>query len=94
MYYTIIITNYKGDFMKKLICLVFALSIFASANLFADWIVPMNQVPRAVINAVRQYFPQAQIWMVEMDDGLYKVKLNNGLEVEVTPYGQIIEIDD
>ena len=54
----------------------------------------MNQVPRSVINAVKQYFPQAQIWMVEMDDGLYKVKLNNGLEVEVTPYGQIIDIDD
>ena len=32
-------------------------------------------------------------WMVEMDDGLYKVKLNNGLELEVTPYGQVIEID-
>ena len=28
-----------------------------------------------------------------MDDGLYKVKLNNGLELEVTPYGQVIEID-
>ncbi|WP_048595008.1 PepSY-like domain-containing protein [Brachyspira suanatina] len=80
--------------MKKLICLVFALSTFASANLFADWIVPMNQVPRSVINAVKQYFPQTQIWMVEMDDGLYKVKLNNGLEVEVTLYVQIIEIDD
>lgn len=80
--------------MKKLICFIFALSVFGSASLFADWIVPINQVPRPVINAVKQYFPQAQIWMVEMDDGLYKVKLNNGLEVEVTPYGQVVDIDD
>ena len=79
--------------MKKFICFIFALSVFGGANLFTDWIVPINQVPRPVINAVRQHFPQAKIWMVEMDDGLYKVKLNNGLELEVTPYGQVIEID-
>ena len=76
---------------KKLFILI--ITLISASSLFADWIVPINQVPRPVINAVRQHFPQAKIWMVEMDDGLYKVKLNNGLELEVTPYGQVIEID-
>ena len=29
-----------------------------------------------------------------MDDGLYKVKLSNGLELEITRGGRVIDIDD
>ena len=35
-----------------------------------------------------------RIWKVEMDDGLYKVKLSNGLELEITRDGRVIDIDD
>ncbi len=80
--------------MKKLFCLIFAFSIIGSSSLFADWIVPLNQVPRRVINAAKRYFPRARIWKVEMDDGLYKVKLSNGFELEITRGGRVIDIDD
>lgn len=80
--------------MKKLFCLIFAFSIIGSSSLFADWIVPINQVPRRVINAAKRYYPRTRIWKVEMDDGLYKVKLSNGLELEITRDGRVIDIDD
>ena len=76
--------------MKKLFCLLFAFSIIGSSSLFADWIIPLNQVPAAVN---RRRFPRARIWKVEMDDGLYHVELNNGVELEVTRRGRIVDID-
>ncbi|MBW5397272.1 PepSY-like domain-containing protein [Brachyspira pilosicoli] len=79
--------------MKKLFCLLFAFSIIGSSSLFADWIVPLRQVPAAVKNAVKRRFPRARIWKVEMDDGLYHVELNNGVELEVTRRGRIVDID-
>lgn len=79
--------------MKKLFCLLFAFSIIGSSSLFADWIIPLNQVPAAVKNAVRRRFPRARIWKVEMDDGLYHVELSNGVELEVTRRGRIVDID-
>ncbi|MEI0581286.1 PepSY-like domain-containing protein [Brachyspira pilosicoli] len=79
--------------MKKLFCLLFAFSIIGSSSLFADWIVPLSQVPRAVKNAVKRYYPRARIWKVEMDDGLYHVELSNGVELEVTRRGRIVDID-
>ncbi|MEI0611364.1 PepSY-like domain-containing protein [Brachyspira pilosicoli] len=79
--------------MKKLFCLLFAFSIIGSSSLFADWIIPISQVPPAVKNAVKRRFPRARIWKVEMDDGLYHVELNNGVELEVTRRGRIVDID-
>ncbi|WP_297285172.1 PepSY-like domain-containing protein [uncultured Brachyspira sp.] len=79
--------------MKKLFCLLFAFSIIGSSSLFADWIVPISQVPAAVKNAVKRRFPRARIWKVEMDDGLYHVELSNGVELEVTRRGRIVDID-
>ena len=79
--------------MKKLFCLLFAFSIIGSSSLFADWIVPLSQVPRAVKNAVKRYYPRARIWKVEMDDGLYHVELSNGVDLEVTRRGSIVDID-
>ncbi|WP_295295631.1 PepSY-like domain-containing protein [uncultured Brachyspira sp.] len=79
--------------MKKLFCLLFAFSIIGSSSLFADWIISLNQVPAAVKNAVRRRFPRARIWKVEMDDGLYHVELSNGIELEITRRGRIVDID-
>ena len=79
--------------MKKLFCLLFAFSIIGSSSLFADWIVPISQVPRAVKNAVKRNYPRARIWKVEMDDGLYHVELSNGIELEITRRGRIVDID-
>ena len=79
--------------MKKLFCLLFAFSIIGSSSLFADWIVPLSKVPAAVKNAVKRNYPRARIWKVEMDDGLYHVELSNGVELEVTRRGRIVDID-
>ena len=40
--------------MKKIICLLIALSIIGSSALFADWYVPLNQVPQAVLATAEQ----------------------------------------
>lgn len=79
--------------MKKLFCLLFVFSIIGSSSLFADWIIPISQVPAAVKNAVKRRFPRTRIWKVEMDDGLYHVELSNGVELEVTRRGRIVDID-
>ena len=45
--------------MKKIICLLIALSIIGSSALFADWYIPLNQVPQAVLATARATYPQA-----------------------------------
>ena len=41
--------------MKKIICLLIALSVIGSSALFADWYVPLNQVPHLLIKFLKQY---------------------------------------
>ena len=44
--------------MKKIICLLIALSVIGSSALFADWYVPLNQVPLGMyllIKFLKQY---------------------------------------
>ena len=79
--------------MKKILVLFSVFSVLSYSTLFADWIIPISQVPAAVKNAVKRRFPRTRIWKVEMDDGLYHVELSNGVELEVTRRGRIVDID-
>ena len=83
--------------MKKIICLLIALSVIGSSALFADWYVPLNQVPQAVLATARATYPQAQIWAVEMENYyVYKVKMNNMMELYIDKDGNLLyqEFDD
>lgn len=83
--------------MKKIICLLIALSVIGSSALFADWYVPLNQVPQAVLATARATYPQAQIWAVEMENYyVYKVKMNNMMELYIDKAGNLLyqEFDD
>ena len=83
--------------MRKLICILAALTVIGSASLFADWYVPLNQVPAAVLNTARQTYPQAQVWAVEMEYyNVYKVKMSNFMELYIDANGNLLgqEFDD
>lgn len=83
--------------MKKILCLLIALTVLSTSALFADWYVPLNQVPQAVLATARQTYPQAQIWAVEMEHyNVYKVKLDNMMELYIDKSGQLLgqEFDD
>ncbi|WP_297204201.1 PepSY-like domain-containing protein [uncultured Brachyspira sp.] len=83
--------------MKRILCLLVALTILGSSALFADWYIPLNQVPQAVVARARQTYPQAQIWAVEMEHyNVYKVKMSNMMELYIDKAGNLLgqEWDD
>ena len=74
--------------MKKLIISLF---LIWSVSLFADWYIPLNQVPQAVIETAKKTYPQAQIWAVEVEHfNIYKVKLNNMMELYIDKSGNLL----
>ena len=48
---------------KKLICVLVVLTVITSASLFADWYIPLDQVPAAVISTAKITYPQAELFM-------------------------------
>ena len=77
--------------MRKLICILTALTIIGSASLFADWYVPLDQVPAAVIATAKKTYPQAEIWMVEMEHyNVYEVKMSNFMELYIDANGNLL----
>ena len=86
--------------MKRILCLLVALTVLGSSALFADWYIPLEQVPQAVISRARQTYPQAQIWAVEMDwavemehYNVYKVKMSNMMELYIDKAGNLLGQD-
>lgn len=74
---------------------IFALSIsllFASV-LFADMVVPISALPQPAKSFIQNTFPNTQIFKVERDDGKFKAKLNNGVEIKFFQNGEWESID-
>ena len=42
--------------MKRILCLLVALTVIGSSALFADWYVPLEQVPQAVLSTARRTY--------------------------------------
>ena len=83
--------------MKKIFCLLIALTMLSTAALFADRYIPLNEVPQAVIATAKRTYPNAEIWAVEMEHyNVYKVKMNNMMELYIDKSGQLLgqEFDD
>ena len=77
--------------MKRLICVLIALTVIGSASLFADWYIPLDQVPAAVIATAKRTYPQAEIWMVEMEHyNVYEVKMSNFMELYIDIKGNLL----
>lgn len=77
--------------MKKLICVLATLTIIGSASLFADWYIPLDQVPAAVIATAKRTYPDAEIWMVEMEHyNVYEVKMSNFMELYIDINGNLL----
>ena len=77
--------------MKRLICVLIALTVIGSASLFADWYIPLDQVPAAVIATAKRTYPQAEIWMVEMEHyNVYEVKMSNFMELYIDVNGNLL----
>jgi uncharacterized membrane protein YkoI len=63
--------------------------------------IPIDQLPAAVLKAVKERFPNGQLLSAERerDDGKlqFEVKVRDGgkkYEVEVTPDGKILEVEE
>ncbi len=77
--------------MKRLICVLAILTVITSASLFADWYIPLDQVPAAVIATAKRTYPQAEIWMVEMEHyNVYVVKMSNFMELYIDINGNLL----
>ena len=82
---------------KRFICVLAVLTVIGSASLFADWYIPLDQVPAAVIATAKKTYPQAEIWMVEMEHyNVYEVKMSNFMELYIDVNGNLLgqEFDD
>ena len=77
--------------MKRLICVLAILTVITSASLFADWYIPLDQVPAAVIATAKRTYSQAEIWMVEMEHyNVYVVKMSNFMELYIDINGNLL----
>ena len=79
---------------KKLIFVLVVLTVITSASLFADWYIPLDQVPAVVLNTARQTYPQAQVWAVKMEHyNVYEVKMSNMMELYIDVNGNLLGQD-
>ena len=56
--------------------------------------LPEIVIPEVVRKTVQEKFPGRVVTDIAIDRGNYEIKLDNGLEVELSGSGVIIEIDD
>ena len=79
---------------KRFICVLAVLTVIGSASLFADWYIPLDQVPAAVIATAKKTYPQAEVWAVKMEHyNLYEVKMSNMMELYIDANGNLLGQD-
>ena len=57
-----------------------------------EWVtIPFSVLPASVANTVKQTYPQAEIWMVEMEHyNVYEVKMSNFMELYIDINGNLL----
>ena len=79
---------------KRFICVLAVLTVIGSASLFADWYMPLDQVPAAVMTTAKQTYPQAEVWAVKMKHyNVYEVKMSNMMELYIDVNGNLLGRD-
>ena len=77
--------------MKRLIYVLAILTVITSASLFADWYIPLDQVPADVMATAKKTYPDAEVWMVEMEHyNVYEVKMSNFMELYIDINGNLL----
>lgn len=78
-----------------------ALVLSITASTFAGDKIPLEQVPPQVFDSVAARFPDVQFLSAELKrkdkQPVYELKIRSvgkKFEVKVTPFGQIVDIDD
>ena len=56
--------------------------------------IPSGIIPVQITKAVKEYYPDEEIIMYEVDRRSYEVKLTNRLELEFNRHFKVIEIDN
>ena len=56
--------------------------------------LPESVIPAHILKAVQQSFPGRVITDISIDRSHYEIKLDKGLEIEMTSAGRIVEVDD
>lgn len=56
--------------------------------------LPDSVVPKDILKYVNANYPNNVVTDWELDDGIQKIELNNGLDIDFTKEGQFIGIDD
>ena len=80
--------------LKRFICILAALTVIGSATLFADWYIPLDQVPAAVIATAKRTYPQAEVWAVKIEYyNVYEVKMSNMMELYIDVNGNLLGQD-
>ena len=80
--------------MKKSLLTFVCVLALSSATVFADWYMPLEQVPKAVINTAKSTYPDAEIWTVEMESyNVYEVRMSNMMELYISDSGQLLGQD-
>lgn len=87
--------------LKPLIALSAAVALMAATPVRADDDVPVKELPAAVVKAIGDRFPDAELiraeWEDDQDEQHYEVDIRQDgkrYEVEVTREGKILDIDD
>lgn len=75
------------------ILLIIISSFILFDEVFGDWYIPINSLPKNAQLFIKQIYPQAQIWSVEKDGLKYEVKLSNGASIDFNVKGDWINID-
>ena len=75
------------------ILLIIIASFILFDEVFGDWYIPINSLPKNAQLFIKQIYPQAQIWSVEKDGLKYEVKLSNGASIDFNGKGDWINID-
>ena len=80
--------------LKRFICILAALTVIGSTTLFADWYIPLDQVPAAVIATAKRTYPQAEVWAVKIEYyNVYEVKMSNMMELYIDVNGNLLGQD-
>lgn len=67
--------------MKK-IFFILSLMIVSFSYCYADMVVSFDKLPNNIKSFVKTYFPSTVVMFAEQDYNEYKIRLNNGVEIE------------
>lgn len=66
----------------KIFFIILSLMIVSFSYCYADMVVSFDKLPNNIKSFVKTYFPGTVVMFAEQDYNEYKIRLNNGVEIE------------